>query len=337
MLRPIKNSQLSPRAIGIKATNNGAGAITSKVGEADVTFTYTDVADTTCVFKKQMQRGTVVVASAGDDIVDGGYPFLDKATRATDKTGFIVTTGNASGVADAGTFSAIAVGWDSQFTDSFKKDTAIVHGTRPLGRMIGFRVAAGVITHGTRDGSIVTNSTGNYTITFRRSYGNANVVAVASVENSSGGSYKIVSATATSVNIKTFNTSNVAAAINFHLIVLGWDTRGESGKQARPLESTQIRPRLLAFHVVNTAGTPAVTIGNDVTVTDNGTGDYTFTFRKPFERAPLVVGIGNSSRFTVKAASTTTAVTVVTRNAAHAAADADCSVLVLGFDSPDET
>ena len=56
----------------------------------------------------------------------------------------------------------------------------------------------------------------------------------------------------------------------------------------REIKGTQRLPRILAFKVTGT-GTAAINEGvNDATLVDNGTGDYTLTFAKPFARVPVV-------------------------------------------------
>jgi len=56
----------------------------------------------------------------------------------------------------------------------------------------------------------------------------------------------------------------------------------------REIKGTQRLPRLLAFKVTGT-GTAAINEGvNDAVLVDNGTGDYTLTFAKPFARTPVV-------------------------------------------------
>jgi hypothetical protein len=52
----------------------------------------------------------------------------------------------------------------------------------------------------------------------------------------------------------------------------------------------QSKSELLALRVDGT-GTASVTEGgNHVTLTDNGSGDYTLTFRRPGRRVPVILG-----------------------------------------------
>lgn len=57
----------------------------------------------------------------------------------------------------------------------------------------------------------------------------------------------------------------------------------------REIKSPQRQMRLMAIHLDGT-GTAALTQGStQATLTDNGTGDYTLTYREPLGRAAVVV------------------------------------------------
>lgn len=98
--------------------------------------------------------------------------------------------------------------------------------------------------------------------------------------------------------------------------------------------------RQLGFKVTGT-GTAAINQGStDATLTDNGTGDYTLTFTKPFARAPIpvVTPLTTGIHAEVTSASST-AVRIKTFAVADGttATDAVFFVHVLGYDSADET
>ncbi len=109
----------------------------------------------------------------------------------------------------------------------------------------------------------------------------------------------------------------------------------------RDLKTTQRNARLLAFKVTGT-GTAAINVGaTDATLTDNGTGDYTLTYRKAFARAlpipvvtPLTTGI--HCEVTVSNATTLQIKTFLVADGTTAT-DAVFFVHVMGFDSADET
>lgn len=335
MLRPVKTPTLLNRVIAFRGTNDGADSFDNQIGSGDITFTYGDVGETTAAIKTPYRRGSVVVAGIGTDVADGGYVALNNAATATDKDSFQLDTFAPAGTADAGTVYGLCLGSDSNFTDNFGRDkTVVTTSARP--RLIGFRCSASAIVQGTRDGTFTDNGTGDFTITFRTAFGSGRVVAIPNVISATGGSALVESVSATAVRIKTFNTSNVAADLPFTLIVMGWDTVSESWNKRKPILNSQRKPRLMGFNITGT-GTAALSFDGGGSLTDNGTGDYSITFDKAFTRPPIVVVTGNASRACVQATPTTSACRVLTFNAAHSAADALCSVLVLGYDSPDET
>lgn len=108
----------------------------------------------------------------------------------------------------------------------------------------------------------------------------------------------------------------------------------------REIKGTQRLPRLLAA-IVDGTGTAAIRMGStDFTLTDNGTGDYTLTFAKAFLRKPMIqvtCATNDCYAETVDADNSLTAVHILTKNNADAATDAVFHVLVLGYDSADQT
>ena len=81
----------------------------------------------------------------------------------------------------------------------------------------------------------------------------------------------------------------------------------------------------------------SLTIGSGLAaLTDNGTGDYTLTFNKPFARAPIVLVTPLTKVYANVTASSTTACTIKTFNDGGSAVDADMNVLVIGWDTADE-
>jgi len=105
----------------------------------------------------------------------------------------------------------------------------------------------------------------------------------------------------------------------------------------REIKSSQRLPRQLHFKVDGT-GSASIVIGSkDASLADNGTGDYTLTFVKPFARPPVVVASSLTAGAVIQIASATaSAVQLVVTNLAAAALDADLMVIVQGFDAADE-
>ena len=96
---------------------------------------------------------------------------------------------------------------------------------------------------------------------------------------------------------------------------------------------------MLAFSLTGT-GTAALGEGKyDATLVDNGTGDYTLTFAKPFARTPVVTVSSKTASTNVKIhAVSKTAVQIKTFAVdGTTAQDAVIDILVLGSDSADQT
>lgn len=110
----------------------------------------------------------------------------------------------------------------------------------------------------------------------------------------------------------------------------------------REIKGTQRLPRLLAFRVDGTDTASILEGAFDATLTDNGTGDYTLTFAKPFVRIPVcvVTPIGASGDIiaTIETAATTGFdIRLWDGTDGTTAKDGDFHVLFIGWDSADQT
>lgn len=105
----------------------------------------------------------------------------------------------------------------------------------------------------------------------------------------------------------------------------------------RDIKGTQRLPRLLALKLVGT-GTAALTQGStDATLVDNGTGDYTLTFAKPFARVPVVTHASLTSEVNAQIVPSKTGIAVKTFGVdGTTAKDAVLDLLVLGWDAEDQ-
>jgi hypothetical protein len=86
---------------------------------------------------------------------------------------------------------------------------------------------------------------------------------------------------------------------------------------------------------IDGTGTASVLEGStEVTLVDNGTGDYTLTFDTAFKRVPIVVGmaVGASAAIVTASSVSASAVTIKTYDAAGNAVDADFHLQIIGFD-----
>lgn len=102
----------------------------------------------------------------------------------------------------------------------------------------------------------------------------------------------------------------------------------------REIKGTQLKPRLLAFKLTG-SGTAALNEGAfDAALTDNGTGDYTLTFTKPFARAPIVSIVSMTEETNIKAHAVAAASIQIKTFGVDGttAKDAVLQIMVLGWD-----
>lgn len=105
----------------------------------------------------------------------------------------------------------------------------------------------------------------------------------------------------------------------------------------REIKSTQRLPRQLHFKVDGTGAASILVGSKDATLTDNGVGDYTLTFAKPFARGPIVVCSSLTAGAVMQiAAASASACQIVVKDTTGAALDIDFMVMVQGFDAADE-
>lgn len=108
----------------------------------------------------------------------------------------------------------------------------------------------------------------------------------------------------------------------------------------REIKGTQRLPRLLGLRVDGT-GTASILEGaQDAVLTDNGVGDWTLTWVKPFARIPEIVAMPLAADVVLSIGTlTASAVQIKARSvaASPAAADCDFHVIVLGSDAVDAT
>lgn len=110
---------------------------------------------------------------------------------------------------------------------------------------------------------------------------------------------------------------------------------------ARGVQNKQRNAHLIAARVDGT-GTASILAGSrELTLTDNGTGDYTLTFATAFQRTPVVVASPISTTgdviLSIHSVSTT-AVRILAWDGTDGttAKDIDFHAMIMGFDAADE-
>lgn len=115
----------------------------------------------------------------------------------------------------------------------------------------------------------------------------------------------------------------------------------------RAVKSPQVGLRIMAFRIDGSAvaGGTATTNGilqgkYHATVTENSSGNYTFTFNEPFQQIPCVTFGTATDVTTLRIVDVTTSTVQVEQVGADQTtpeADADFHMLVVGFDYADQT
>lgn len=110
---------------------------------------------------------------------------------------------------------------------------------------------------------------------------------------------------------------------------------------ARSLNARQRLAHMIAARVDGTGTAAMLEGGQEITLTDNGTGDYTLTFAQAFERIPTVVVTPIGAAGDIVATIGTISVSAVQilgwdGTDGTTAKDMDFHVLIMGFDAADE-
>jgi hypothetical protein len=110
----------------------------------------------------------------------------------------------------------------------------------------------------------------------------------------------------------------------------------------RSIQSAQRKVRMIAVRLEGSTGTLSVEglDAKQVSITDNGVGDYTITFNEAFAEAPHVSMAAEATGIMLHASSiTASAVRIICKlvdqdatYAAPAAAEADVQVIIVGHD-----
>lgn len=109
-------------------------------------------------------------------------------------------------------------------------------------------------------------------------------------------------------------------------------------QNSKQVVSPQRKMRIMSVKVDGT-GTAAIsgTCASNMTLTDNGTGDYTLTPNLAFKRAPEVIATPITDNIICKIGTvTTTAIQILTENLSGVATDADFHAIILGSDTEDQ-
>lgn len=335
MLRPLKAPHLLPLLQGWKFTTVVTPAVALNIGSEEGSIARNAAGKVTITPIEPCSREGVVVCTPGADIAQGAYGCFDTAHA---ESSFKAELLNAAGTGDDGTGYALSVGFEADEDDRYPfGNYQSVRNSRLSPRLMGFKVLSdNSLSLGKAQASVAVASS-VATLTFANAF-QGDCVVVASPIAATRKAVRVTAATAKLASIEAYDPVGTALEDNsFYALVLGWDNPSIAGVSRRVVEVPQLKPRLEVFRVDGT-GTAAIDFGStDATLTDNGTGDYTLTWKEPFAREPIVIVTGKDNPAQLLAAATSTACQFGCFNkTTHAAVDDEVYVVVLGYDYDSE-
>jgi len=343
MLRPVRNSQLGLRLIALKVTIDTDAATSSVTSGTDdiSSITYNAAGDVTLALKNPFSRVPLGIAAAGET---DNKAHVIKGSGTTLNSIQIQHT-SATGTKTDGDVYAIIAGFDSNFTDNLRSRQFDVKTTQTRARLMAFHIdgtGTASLVGGSFDATLTDNNTGDYSLTFAKPYNRAPVVVPICL--TAALTAAVSASTITGCRILTTDSSGAPTDADIYCLVFGWDSTSISGGLHRPIMSTQRQARLLPMQVNVAGGTPTIGIGSELaTIVDNGPGDYTLTYTDKFLRTanfamPIATNNVGVGAYAVAKSNLVTALNVTVFNTSGVAVDnSGVDILVLGFDSPNET
>jgi len=337
MLRSLKHPHTLCRFHGFQVTTTDGGAATLDVGSQEGSVVRSAAGKATITLnEKGVSSGGVVFVTPGANTAQGSFADFDTVFGGSTP---IVEARGASGNGDDGTIHAlVGVLEDGDLVSQRCHPLQSVKSVCTMPRMLVFRVsAAGTLNFG-KSQATCSKASSVYTLTFTNPFGRT-PTAVATAIGSAAKAVRITAISATSVSVETYDPVGGALEDNpFDLVVLGWDSPDTMSAMRRSIKVPFPMPRIELYTLDGTASPAALSTTCDGTVTDNGTGDWTITFKEPFARIPAVLVTGKDFRAQQLATATTTTCRVGAFNlsgASHAAVDDKLYVAAIGTNLDD--
>lgn len=339
MLRNIQQRYLKSRMMGFRVTGSATPSM-ALGGEMVTGVSDTGQGNFTLELKEPYQRAPIVLTSsrALSTSTNGYYTNLETVSASQVEVFNRDINGTAQDSDDA--VDVLSIGWDSPDTTAYNnlhlksrwKASYIITGQ--------INSTDGVVNYGKGDVTATRESTGIYTITFRRPLAIAPLVFCNAVTSSAYFTYiksGSVSTTGFTIVCKDADGTVQDGIVNF-LAYCTDKTSPYGGYQHNDVYSTQRAAHLLAFSIVNPAGTPAASINSSdvASVTDNGSGDYTINFAQTFRRAVACFATASANGFCTIFSQQASAVRIKIFDAAGSAADIGCNVVCLMSNDVDE-
>jgi hypothetical protein len=346
MLRDVLSKHIKPRIIPFRADTASITDRSVQKGYGDYVFSTGGTGLLTLTHRDGFSRAGLVfsVGTTGD----GGY------VAPTDTTGqvnaFTIKSFDKAGNAAAATIEGFCYGWGS--SDLSLSKVQRVRCSLNDSRIIWGKITGltGAVAFGTGDFSCTRASAGDYTVTFKRPFCQTPVVMVTGVGTSAAATTSIKTAaasrTASSVRIIIAPNSGTPADADFYIVVVGQDTKSDSGKNRNILQNSQRKSRIVAAQIINTAGTWSWGTGGTAgaldfasTITDNGAGDFSITLQELFKREPAIIVSTTTQRSQVHSYTNSTGVLRILTKAANDT-NTDVSgitnIFMIGSDDPSE-
>lgn len=329
MLRSLKNPHIGAhlRAALVSTT----ATATVNVGAGDFpTITRNSAGKVTLTEYENAIRPGIVLAQAYTSIANGGYGTYDTDPSSS---ALVAEFLDQAGSGDDGLGFVMSIDFTNEYTDRTGSQLQGVTNSARSARLMGFKISsAGAAAIGGTQSRSVAKASSVYTTTFERAFGRDCMVWCSPIAAAQK-ACNVTAVSASDCSVATFSAAEAAEDNSFYMFVLGWDAKDEQWGMNKMIQVPQLKPRLETFRISG-SGTAALALGStDATLVDNGTGDYSLTWTKPFAREPIVIPTAKAGRAQCLSAATTTGVNVGSFGATGTAADDDICVAVLGFDS----
>lgn len=336
MLREVINKHIKPRVVPFQVTST-ASTVTVNTGYGDYTATRTGTGAITLAHRQGFARNGLVLLGQGS--ATGSYAVYDSATNNT--SSFPIKLVADGGAAADGIMEGICFGWDS--TDLSLCKAQRVAATQETPRIIWGKVngTTGAMYFSAPDFGVTKVSSGLYTITFKRSFARTPVVFTTAINTSSSTSFpiRVFNKTAAGCSVQVATETASPNDGDFYICAIGSDSRSDAGRGRMPLENTQRKPRIVAGQVTMTGGTPSISIGGTtggadlISLTDNGTGDFSVTIAEQFAREPAIFLCTTSQKCQIHSY-TSGAIRILTKNDAGDNTDVNgvTNIFIIGSD-----
>lgn len=207
----VKNSAKNPRMIAARINVDGTVSIgASRV----ISVTVTSAGIYTIVMRKAF--GRVPIAFATPIKTTQASATVTSTTAST----IVVTMCNISEAKTATPFDLLVFGWDAS-QEQWGMDRVVQFAQiKPRIEAMRLNGTSGALMVGTLDGSVVKNSTGDYTLTFTKPFYRAPLVFVTA---KSGRAQMKTAATTTSVTFLATNAAGTVSDEQIDIIVTGFD------------------------------------------------------------------------------------------------------------------